>query len=448
MTLFPENFVWGAASSAYQIEGQSLADGGGASIWDTFSHTEGKTFQGNNGDVACGSYAHPEWDLENLKAMGLKAYRFSTSWARIDPRGDGSWNEAGIAYYDRVVDGLLANGITPYLTCYHWELPQALEDKGGWENRETVESYARFVGMLAAHFKGRVGHYFLLNEPQCTVGLGYGTGVHAPGKQLPKLRLFEIHKNLLLAYGMGSQAVRQADPGAQVGLATAGRIAYPLTEADVDVARKATFEIFDEDWIFTHSMFLDPLCFGRFPDCAPGELKTAIDGVSPEEMAIIFQKPDFLGFNIYNGWGVRDKDGEADYVKRCDGFPRTALKWPITPEALDYGMYFMWERYGLACYVTENGLSCADVISLDGKVHDPNRIDFLHRYLLQLNRAIERGADIAGYFHWALTDNFEWHSGYAERFGLVFVDYPTQKRILKDSAAWYAQVAASNGRVL
>lgn len=445
MTSFPKDFVWGAASSAYQIEGQSLRDGGGPSIWDTFSHTEGKTFEGNNGDIACGSYAHPEWDLQNLQSMGLKAYRFSTSWARIDPKGDGNWNEQGLQYYDKVVDGCLKAGITPYMTLYHWELPQALEDRGGWLNVETAHAFARFAGMMARHFRGRVQKYFLLNEPQCSAGLGYGNGLHAPGKVLPTSQVFLAWKNLLIAYGLGAQAVRQADGGAKIGIATTGRLCYPLSDGDVDAARQATFATFNDDWVFTHHMALDPICFGRFPDCAPGELKTAMDSVTAEELAIMHQKPDFLGFNIYNGWGVRQTEGQPEYVKRYDGFPRTALKWPVTPEVLDYGMYFLWERYQLPCYITENGLSCNDVISLDGQVHDPNRIDFLHRYLLALRRSVGRGTDIRGYFHWSLTDNFEWHSGYGERFGLVFVDYPTQKRINKDSAAWYAQVVASNG---
>lgn len=448
MTAFPKDFVWGAASSAYQIEGQSLADGGGASIWDTFSHTEGKTFEGNNGDIACGSYAHPEWDLENLQAMGLKAYRFSTSWARIDPKGDGNWNEAGLAYYDRVVDGCRKVGITPYLTLYHWELPQALEDKGGWLSPETAKAFGRFAGMMAARFRGRVEQYFLLNEPQCAAGLGYGSGLHAPGKVLPTDQVFLAWKNLLLAYGLGAQAVRKADENAKIGIATTGRLCYPLESGDVDAAREATFATFNNDWVFTHHMALDPICFGHFPDCAPGELKTAMDAVTEEELAIIHQEPDFLGFNIYNGWGVRDAGGQPEYLKRYDGFPRTALKWPVTPEVLDYGVYFLWERYRKPCYITENGLSCNDVISLDGEVHDPNRVDFLHRYLLALKRSVERGTDMRGYFHWSLCDNFEWHSGYGERFGLVFVDYPSQKRILKDSAAWYAQVAATNGENL
>ena len=227
MNKFPKDFVWGAASSAYQIEGDPLADGGGKSVWDTFSHTPGKTFEGNTGDTACCSYAHPEWDIENLKHMGLSAYRFSTSWARIDPEGDGNWNEKGLAYYDRLVNLCLEAGIAPYMTLYHWELPQALEDRGGWLNPETPKAFARFAGMMAGHFRGRVKHYFLLNAPQCVAALGYGNGIHAPGRQEPMDKVFLVWKHLLLAYGLAAQAIRAVDGGAGIGIATTGRLCYP-----------------------------------------------------------------------------------------------------------------------------------------------------------------------------------------------------------------------------
>ena len=445
---FPKNFVWGAASSAYQIEGYPQEDGGGLSIWDVFSHTPGKTFEGNTGDVACDSYHRYEEDIDHLKKMHLSAYRFSVSWARIDPEGNGNWNPGGLAYYDRLVDACIAAGITPYMTLYHWELPQALEEQGGWQNPGIVDCFARFCRMMARHFQGRVRSYFLLNEPQCTVGLGYGSGIHAPGKKLPLPDLFQCWKHTLLSYGKGAASIRQTDPQAQIGIATTGRLCYPETPADADAAREATFAVSDNDWLFTHQMTLDPICLGRFPDCAPGPLKTCMDAVTEEEIAVISQAPDFLGFNIYNGWCVRAGKDSPYYIPRYDGFPRTALKWPVTPEVLDYGVYLLWERYHAPIYITENGLSCNDVISLDGQVHDPNRIDFLHRYLLCLRRCCQRGADVRGYFHWSLTDNYEWHSGYSERFGLVFVDFPTGKRILKDSADWYRTVVDSNGSVL
>ena len=445
MTAYPKDFVWGAASSAYQIEGDPLADGGGPSVWDTFSHTPGKTFEGNTGDTACRSYRHPERDVEHLKQLGLTAYRFSTSWARIDPKGTGDWNPLGLAYYDRLVELCLREGITPYMTLYHWELPQALEDRGGWLNPETPRAFARFASMMAGHFRGRVSHYFLLNEPQCVAALGYGSGIHAPGRREPQDRLFLVWKHLLLAYGLGAKAMRQEDSGAKLGIATTGRLCYPEREADTAAAREATFRVSDEDWMFTHQMALDPICLGRFPDCPPGPLQKLMAAVTKEELAAIHQIPDFLGFNIYNGWCVRAGAHGPQYIPRYEGFPRTALKWPVTPEVMDYGPFFLWQRYGIPCYITENGLSCNDIISLDGAVHDPNRQDFLHRSLRCLRNTFSRGTELLGYFHWSLTDNFEWHSGYSERFGLVYVDFPTGNRIYKDSAGWFAQTVKSNG---
>lgn len=448
---FRKDFLWGAASSAYQVEGYSTADGGGLSIWDTFSHTPGKIFEDSNGDTACDSYHRWEEDIQLLQKLGVSAYRFSTSWARIDPKGDGSWNPGGLAYYDCLVDGLRSAGIIPWMTLYHWELPQALEDAGGWQNRETAATFGRFAAMMAEHFKGRVRHYITLNEPQCSVGLGYGAGVHAPGKQLSIDGQFACWKHLLMAHGLATRAIRQADSDALIGFASTGNLCYPLeeTQANIAAARKAAFAVSDEHWSFTHNMALDPICKGHFPDCGQGQLARLVAAVAPEELEIIHAVPDVLTYNIYNGWGIRaDEDGEPVYVRRYDGFPRTALKWPVTPEVMDWGMRYVYERYPLPCYISENGLSCNDKIYLDGQVHDPDRIDFLHRYLRSLRRAAENGVDLRGYFHWSLTDNFEWHSGYGERFGLVFVDYPTQNRIPKDSFHWYADLIASNGEKL
>ena len=443
--MFPKDFLWGAASSAYQIEGYATADGGGASIWDTFCHTPGKIAYGDTGDIACDAYHRYEEDIALLKELGAKAYRFSTSWARVDPHADGRWNEAGLAYYDRVVDACLAAGIEPYLTLYHWELPQAAQAWYGWESRETAEAFGRYAGKMAAHFKGRVRHYFTLNEPQCTVGLGYASGVHAPGLQLNRAGQFRVLRNQLLAHGYAQRAIKAADPDAVVGIASTGRLCYPQQETpeDIAAAREATFAVDDNDWTFTHNWLLDPICFGTFPDARGTALELLANSVSPEDMAIIHCVPDMLGYNIYNGHEVKAAGSGFAYVPRYPGFPRTALKWPVCPEVLDWGVRFLQERYGLPGYITENGLSCNDRIYLDGNVHDPDRIDFLARYLQALNRAIDSGADIRGYFHWALTDNFEWHNGYCDRFGLVFIDYPTATRIPKDSFRWYQKVIRS-----
>lgn len=440
--IFPKSFLWGAASSAYQIEGFATEDGGGKTIWDTFCHIPGKIVGDENGDIACDAYHRYAEDIALLKALGAQAYRFSTSWARVDPNGDGNWNPEGLAYYDRVVDLCLEKGITPYMTLYHWELPQGLQERGGWENRETANAFARYAGMMAAHFRGRVKHYFTLNEPQCTVALGHQRGVHAPGKQLDLAGQFGVLVNQLLAHGLAQRAILASDPDAAVGLASTGRLCYPEKETpeNIQAAREATFAVSEDDWAFTHHWYLDPVCLGHFPECAGTKLEPLTRQVGKEDMAIIHTVPHILGYNIYNGHAVHATQEGFAYTPRYAGFPRTGLKWPVTPEVMDWGVRFLHERYGLPGYISENGLSCNDRIYLDGKVHDLERIDFLTRYLACLSRAVENGADIRGYFHWALTDNFEWNNGYADRFGLVFMDYPGCRRIPKDSFYWYRDV--------
>jgi len=328
------------------------------------------------------------------------------------------------------------------MTLYHWELPQSAEDRGGWRAEETAHAFARFAGMMAAHFKGRVKNYFTLNEPQCTTSLGHQQGLHAPGLKMDMETQFRVHVNQMVAHGLAQRAIKSADPTAIVGIASTGNLCYPQTETseNIDAARAATFTVSQENWIFTHHWLLDPIVLGRFPNCAGTALEPLVKQVTPEQLEVIHTVPDMLGYNIYNGHAVCAGENGLEYIPKYAGFPRTALKWPVTPEVMDWGVRFLQERYQLPGFITENGLSCNDRIYLDGKVHDIERIDFLTRYLDCLNRAIENGADIRGYFHWALTDNFEWHNGYGERFGLVFVDYPTVTRIPKDSFYWYKEV--------
>lgn len=442
MSTFPKDFLWGAASAAYQIEGYDLEDGGGASIWRTFTHTPGKIAYGDNGDIACDSYHRWEEDIALLKELGVAAYRFSTSWARIDPCGDGNWNEAGLAYYDKVVDGCLKAGITPYMTLYHWELPQIVQDRGGWCKEQTAYDFARFAEKMASHFRGRVRHYFTLNEPQCTTALGYQQGIHAPGLKLELAAFFSCHIHQMMAHGLAQRAIRKMDPDAVVGLASTGNLCYPETETpeNIAAARQATFATDPEWWVFTHHWLLDPIVFGRFPDCAGTVLEPLVQAVTAEQMEIIHTVPDMLGYNIYNGHAVRAEEDGFVLVPKYPGYPRTALKWPVTPEVMDWGVRFLQEHYRLPGYVTENGLSCNDRVYLDGQVHDLERIDFLARYLTCLSRAVNSGADIRGYFHWSLTDNLEWHSGYGDRFGLVYMDFHGMQRIPKDSYRWYRRV--------
>ncbi len=445
---FPEHFVWGVASSAYQIEGAPDEGGKGASIWDMFSHKAGKIFSDSSGDMACDAYHRFEEDISRMASLGIKAYRFSISWPRVDPQGDGTWNEEGLIYYDRVVDCCLKYGIEPYVTLYHWDLPQKLENTGGWLSRGTADAFARYCGEIALRFHGKVQNYFTLNEIQCVVLLGYQSGIHAPGLHCKLEELFRVNHNLLLAHGLAYRKIREAEPSSKISIASTGRLCYPSTQSpeDLKAAASATFDTSDNDWMFTHQMVLDPVCLGHYPACSGTVLQKLIDAVPAEDMSIIHTGVDCLALNIYNGNEIRsDEKDRPVYVPKADGCPRTAIKWPITPEVMEFGPRFLWERYLKPVLITENGVSCNDFIYLDGKVHDGDRIDFLTRYLRKLQRCSESGVPIDGYFHWAFTDNFEWQNGYGERFGLVYVDYDTQTRTEKESAGWYSSVICQNG---
>ena len=305
---FPKKFVWGAATASYQIEGGAFEDGRGASIWDTFSHTPGKTKGGDTGDVACDSYHRWAEDMELMKALHLQAYRFSIAWPRIFPAGTGAVNPAGLAWYDRFVDALLAAGIEPYVTLYHWDLPQALQDKGGWLNADTARAFAAYAATVAAHFKGRVKYYFTLNEPQCSVGLGYSAGVHAPGYKLDDAAVFTAWHNTIYAHCLAADAIRKADPDAKVGMAPTGRICTPATDspADIAAAREATFALADGDWTFTYTPALDPVCGRGWPKIAGGQAQRVVDAIPQEQLdALPLGRLDFIGMNIYNSVAVR-----------------------------------------------------------------------------------------------------------------------------------------------
>ncbi|MBD5150338.1 MAG: family 1 glycosylhydrolase [Oscillibacter sp.] len=419
MAQFPKGFLWGAASASYQIEGGVKEGGRGESVWDVFSHTPGKVRYGDSGDLAADSYHRWREDVQLLKDMGLGAYRFSMAWPRIAPNGDTNWNQNGFDYYDGIVDALLEAGIEPWVTLYHWDLPQALQNRGGWQNEETAHAFAAYAGRVGEHFKGRVRHWLTINEPQCFIGMGYGTGEHAPGLTLPGEVYDQCWRNARLAHVLASDALHSADGSNQVGLASTGDIWYPASdrEEDVEAARQLTF---------ARPEGVDSFLFGMI-----------LDGMA--------DKLDFIGMNVYHGRAARMGGNGPEAVDFPAGYPRTAMDWPVTPQAMEWGPRFVHERYGLPIYITENGLSCRDWAALDGKVHDPNRIDFLTRYLRALSAGIAAGADVRGYFHWALTDNFEWAEGYGQRFGLVYVDYPTGERIPKDSAAWYREAVKSSG---
>lgn len=448
---FAKDFVWGAATAAYQIEGAVHEGGRGDSIWDTFSHTPGKVEHGDTGDFACDSYHRWREDIALLKQMHAQGYRFSIAWPRVMPAGTGEVNEAGLDYYEALIDGLRAEGIEPYVTLYHWDLPQPLQDAGGWLNPDTAKAFVEYAAVVAKRFKGKIKYYATFNEPQCIVGLGYGRGWHAPGYQLGSAEQCTAWCNVIWAHCLAAAAIREADSEALVGLVSTGRVCTPATDsaADIAAAREMTFALNDEEWSGTYTMAFDAVCTGKWPAIRGGQAQRVLDTLPAQQLdALKLGKLDYMGVNLYNSIAVQAGPNGPEYCRRPDGAPRTALHWPITPEGLEWGPRFLYERYGLPIYITENGLACCDRIFLDGKVHDPLRIDFTHRYLLALRKAADAGVDLRGYFHWSLLDNFEWHSGYAERFGLVYVDYATGERTPKDSFAWFRSVIDANGENL
>ena len=436
---FRKDFVWGAATSAYQIEGAVKEDGKGEHIWDVYTKEPGKIFEGHTGEVACDHYHRYKEDVRIMKEIGLKGYRFSIDWSRVMPEGAGRVNEAGIAFYNDLIDELLKNDIEPYITMYHWELPYELYKRGGWMNPKIVEWFGEYAKLLAERFSDRVTHFFTLNEPQCFVGLGFVNGEHAPGIKAPIRDTFEMAHNVMKAHGRAVQMLRtHGKQPLVIGYAPTASVCYPATEKaeDIEAAKKSFFALPDEfsNWHWNEEGL--------------AKYEPYLPKITEEDMRLISQPIDIYGQNIYNGYCVRmGEDGRAETVSRYEGFPKTAIDWPVTPECLYWGPKFLYERYQKPIYITENGLSCHDVISLDGKVHDPNRIDFLARYLHELKKAAGE-IDLRGYFQWSLMDNFEWAKGYSERFGLVYVDYPTQKRILKDSAYWYQKIIKENGSTL
>lgn len=447
---FKKGFVWGAASASYQIEGAAYEDGKGLNIWDVYCRDEGKIIGGHSGDEACDHYHHVEEDVRLMQEMGLRAYRFSISWARILPEGIGAVNEKGIAFYNRLIDALLDAGIEPYITLYHWDLPYELYKRGGWLNPDMPAWFGEYAAVVAARFSDRVKYFITQNEPQCFIGLGHARGGQAPGLINPRTDVFEMAHNAMKAHGMAVLKLREhAKQPILVGYAPTGSMHYPQTNspADIEAARKATFACPTDMGMWSVSWFSDPVMLGHYPEDGLKLYERYLPKITGADMSLIHQPLDFYGQNIYNGGMVKQgEDGEPEFVKRCEGFPRTAISyWPVTPESLYWGPKFLYERYGKPIYITENGMSCHDVISLDGKVHDPNRIDFLARYLRELERAQSDGVDIRGYFQWSVLDVFEWNSGYAERLGLIYVDYPTKKRIIKDSGFWYRDVIARNG---
>ena len=447
---FPKNFIWGGAAASYQIEGAAYEDGRGPSVWDTFSHTKGKIKNEDNGDVACDHYHKFSEDIALMKEMGLKAYRFSISWSRILPEGTGKINEAGLRFYSDLVDELIKAGIVPFITLFHWDLPQALYDRGGWHTREIVDWFSEYTRIVVDALSDRVSYWMTLNEPFCHLILGHYTGVHAPGEKHSTQEVIRLLHHMNLAHGRAVQIIRKyAKKKSIIGFVPNPNIGVPTTETqkDIEAAREFTFSGASRG-IYANTWWLDPILLGEYPKDGIEALGKDFpaDMIKDGDMALISQSLDFLGINIYTGAIVSHDDISGFTVHPPkNGYDQTALKWHVVPPVLYYASKFLYEKYKLPIIIAENGLALSDWVSLDGKVHDPNRIDYMHRYLNELKRASDEGIDIKGYFAWSVFDNFEWSEGYNERFGLIHVDFNTLKRTPKDSYYWYANTIALNG---
>lgn len=448
---FKKEFVWGAATASYQIEGGAYQDGKGFSVWDLVCQKEGFVKNGDHGDVACDHYNRMEEDVKLMKEMGLKAYRFSISWPRILPDGTGEINEKGLAFYDSLIDTLLENGIEPYVTIFHWDYPYELYKRGGWLSPESPDWFAYYVRIIVERYSDRVKYWITQNEPQCYIDRGHDKGVQAPGLRLGLKDLLLASHHSLLAHGKAVQTIRAyAKQPVVIGYAPVGITWAPANDskADIEATRQEMFSVKEKN-LWNNSWWMDPVFLGQYPEDGMKLFEGALPHIGQNDMKLISEPIDFLGTNIYNARLIAmGPDGKAVEQPRKPGFARTAYYWSVSPEALYWGPKMFYERYQKPFLITENGLSNTDWVHLDGKVHDPQRIDFLARYLREYKRAVDDGVDAMGYFCWSFMDNFEWASGFHERFGLVYVDYETQKRTIKDSGYWYKQVIETNGENL
>jgi beta-glucosidase len=445
---FPSKFVWGAAAASYQIEGAAYDDGKGPSVWDMFCKKHGTVWNGHSGETACDHYHRYAEDVRLMQSLGLQAYRLSVSWPRVLPDGTGAVNDKGLSFYDRLVDALLAAGIEPHVTLFHWDFPLSLYHRGGWLNRDSADWFAEYSERVVRKLGDRVQHWMTLNEPQVFVGAGHNEGRHAPGDKLRFAEVLRAAHHVLLAHGRSVQAIRAATPRpCRIGFAPVGTIRYPTEEtpAAIAAARDSTFSVTSRT-TWTNTWWNDPVFLGKYPEDGLKLYGHELPEIRSGDLELIAQPIDFFGVNIYQGTPVRlTKNGGAEVVPHPVGHPITGFDWAVTPDAMYWGCRFLHERYQKPIVITENGISCRDWVSVDGKVHDPQRIDFMKRYLRSLHRAIKEGIPIDAYFHWSIMDNFEWAEGYKQRFGMIFVDYVTQKRTLKDSAHWYRDVIASGG---
>lgn len=440
---FPRDFVWGVATSSYQIEGAHDVDGRKPSIWDTFSHTAGKVANGDTGDVACEHYYRWENDLDLIRDLGVNAYRFSVAWPRVLPDGTGQVNQKGLDFYDRLVDGMLERGLEPYCTLYHWDLPQVLEDAGGWTNRDTAYAFAEYADVVTKHLGDRVVSYATLNEPWCSAYLGYMNGHHAPGHKDAKMSHQATH-NLLLAHGLACPRIRANAPKADLGIVLNLMQIYPETDSAEDMAAAVRMDS-------VHNLFyLDPMFKGNYPQELLDNWGDTAPVIQDGDLNIINAPLDYIGLNYYTPAFI--KHGGDAWPQLADverpGKEQTDMGWEVYAQGLSDMLERLSRDYGLPVYVMENGAAYPGDEVVDGEVHDPGRVSYYERHVKATQSAIENGADVRGYFAWSLMDNFEWAFGYDKRFGIVYVDFETQKRTLKDSAKWYRNLVLEQRKQL
>ena len=425
---FPPGFVWGVATSSYQIEGAASADGRAPSVWDTFCRVPGAIADGSNGDLACDHYHRWADDLDIVRDLGVGAYRFSVAWPRVQPEGRGAWNEAGLDFYERLVDGCLARGLTPYLTLNHWDLPQALQDQGGWAQRDTVHRFVDYARHVNARLGDRVRSITTHNEPWVVAVLGHEKGVFAPGLKDRALAM-QVSHHLLLSHGLALQALRADGASAELGIVLNLAPFHPATDSAADREKAVIEDGLLRRW------YLDPIYNGQYPEDVVRTLGADAPAVTPGDMAAIRQPVDFVGVNYYTRAVV---SAAQPWDAKAAGKDTTAMGWEIYPQGLTELLLNLGRDYPIpALIVTENGAAFDDVMTPEGRVHDAARTRYVAGHVAAVHEAIAQGAPVTGYMVWSLLDNFEWSSGYAKRFGIVHVDYATQRRTLKDSARWY-----------
>jgi beta-glucosidase len=431
---FPAKFLWGAATAAYQIEGAWNEDGKGESIWDRFSHTQGKIEDGSSGDVACNHYHRYAEDIQLMQQLGLQAYRFSVSWSRVLPAGRGQINPAGLDFYDRLVDSLLAANIEPFLTLHHWDLPLAIQEQGGWTKRTACHAFADYAALIVKHLGDRVKYWTTFNEPSVIMFDGHLNGSHAPGIQDENVA-YQVGHHLLVAHGLAVQAMRTINPDLKIGLVLSLWPADPASQDPADIAAA------EQAWQSGETLFLDPVFKGHYPPLVYDIAGEAMPEIQDGDLALIAQRLDYLGVNYYS----RHLVNAVGTIDPVPGSQYTEMGWEVCPPALRRLLNKLNEDYHLPpVYITENGAAFHDVVEQDGEIRDEQRLDYLRQHFIQAALAIQDGVDLRGYFVWSLLDNFEWSYGYTKRFGIVRVDYETQKRTVKESGKWYQQVISSN----